>query len=87
MKKDSKEFYELKLGSMTMNELSRKYLSLLSYVPYIIDKKPKIPRFLSCFPTSLKKKIEFNNLKTLEEPMRKANFYYEQSKKRESTPN
>ena len=32
-----KEFYELKLGSMSMKELSSKFLSLLIYVPYIID--------------------------------------------------
>ena len=33
----AKEFYELKLGSMSMKELSSKFLSLLKYVPYIID--------------------------------------------------
>ena len=49
-----KEFYELKLGSMSMKELSSKFLSLLRYVPYIIDEKPKIQRFLSCLPTSFK---------------------------------
>ena len=41
-----KEFYELKLGSMSMKELSSKFLSLLRYVPYIIDEKPKIQIFL-----------------------------------------
>ena len=43
-----KEFYELKLGPMSMNALSSKFLSLLRYVPYIIDENPKIQRFLSC---------------------------------------
>ena len=38
----AKEFYELKLGSISMKELSNKFLSLLRYVPYIIDEKPKI---------------------------------------------
>ena len=32
-----KEFYELKLGSMSMKELSSNFLSLLRYLPYIID--------------------------------------------------
>ena len=32
-----KEFYELKLGSMTMKDLNNKFLSLLRYVPYIVD--------------------------------------------------
>ena len=72
---------------MSMKELSSKFLSLLRYVPYIIDEKPKIQRFLSCFPTSLKDRIEFDNTKTLEEAMRKSNSCYELSKKRESIPN
>ena len=59
----AKEFYELKLGSMSMKELSSKFLSLLRYVPYIIDEKPKIQRFLSCLPTSFKNRIEVDNPK------------------------
>ena len=73
---------------MSMKELSRKFLSLLRYLPYIIDERSKIQRFLRCLPTSFKDIIEFDNPKTLEEEMRKANFYYEQSKnKREGIPN
>ena len=34
-----KEFYELRLGAITMKELCIKFLSLLHYVPSIIDKK------------------------------------------------
>ena len=37
----AKEFYDLKLGSMSMKELSSKFLNLLRYVPYITDEKPK----------------------------------------------
>ena len=70
-----------------MKELSSKFLSLLGYVPYIIDKNPKIQRFISCLPTRFKNRIEFDNPKTLEYATSKANFYYEQSKKRESIPN
>ena len=29
--------YELKLGSMTMKDLNIKFLSLLRYVPYLVD--------------------------------------------------
>ena len=76
----AKEFYDLKLGSMSMKELSSKFLSLLRYVPYIIDENPKIQRFFSCLSTSFKGKIEFDNPKTLEEVVRKVDFYYEQSK-------
>ena len=71
-----------------MKELSIKFLSLLRYVPYIIDEKPKIHRFLSCLPFSFKDRIEYDNPKTLEKTMRKDNFYYEQSRnKREGVPN
>ena len=73
---------------MSMKELSSNFLSLLWYVPCIIDKNPKIQRFLSCLPTSFKDIIEFDNPKTLEEAMRKAIFCYEQSKnKKECIPN
>ena len=87
MEKKQKEFYELRLGSMTMKELCSKFLSLLRYIPYIINEKPKIQWFLSCFPIMFKQCIEYDNLKTLDESMRKENFCYDQNKnKRESTP-
>ena len=38
----AKKFYELKLGSMTMKDLNNKFLSLLRYVPYLVDEKPKV---------------------------------------------
>ena len=72
---------------MSMKDLSGKFLSLLRYVPYIIDENPKIQRFLSCLPTSFKDRIEFDHPKTLEEAMIKAYLCYEHSKKRESLPN
>ena len=37
-----KEFYELKLGIMTMKDLNNKFLSLLRHVPYLVDEKPKV---------------------------------------------
>ena len=72
-----KEFYEIKLGSMTMKDLNNKFLSLLRYVPYLVDEKPKVHRFLSCLPYHINDRIEYDNPKNLEEAMRKANFYYE----------
>ena len=83
----AKEFYELKLGTMNMKELNSKFLSLLRYVPYIVDEKPKVQRFLSCLPYHIKDIIEYDNLKTLEEAMRKANFCYEENRKKESMTN
>ena len=57
----AKDFYEVKLGSMSMKYLSNKFLSLLRYVPYIRDEKPKNPTVLSCLFTSFKDRIEFDN--------------------------
>ena len=82
-----KEFYELKLGSMTMKDLNSKFLSLLRYVPYLVDEKPKVHRFLSCLPYHIKDRIKYDNPKTLLEAMRKANFYFEQNKKKEGIAN
>ena len=68
---------------MTMKEICSKFLSLLHYVPYIIDEKPKIQHFLSCLPLMFKERIEYNNLKTMEEALRKANFCYDQNKNKQ----
>ena len=70
----AKEFYELKLGTMNMKELNNKFLSLLIYVSYIVNEKPKVERFLRCLPFHIKDRIEYDNPKNLEEAMRKANF-------------
>jgi len=78
----AKEFYELKLGNLTMKDMCRKFLNLLRYLPYIIEEKPKVQRFLSCLPTIYKERIEYDNPKTLEEAMRKATFSYDQNKRR-----
>ena len=64
-----------------MKELYRKILSLLHYLPYTIDEKPKIQWFVSFFPLVFKERIEYDNPKMLEEAMRKENFCYDQNKK------
>jgi len=38
----TKEFYELKLGQLTIDEYINKFLELLRYVPYIKDEKVKV---------------------------------------------
>ena len=72
---------------MTMKDLNIKFLSLLRYVPYLVDEKPKVQQFLSYIPYHNKDMIEYDNPKTLEEDMRKANFCYEQNRKKESIAN
>ena len=72
---------------MTMKDLNSKFLSLLRYVPYLVDEKPKVQRFLSCILYHIKDRIEYDNPNTLEEDMRKANFCYEENRKKESMAN
>jgi hypothetical protein len=52
-----KEFFELKLGSMTIDEYERSFLELLKYVPFIKDEAVKIQRYLSGLPPPIGDKI------------------------------
>jgi hypothetical protein len=38
----TKEFYELRLGQLTIEEYVNKFLELLRYAPYIKDEKVKV---------------------------------------------
>jgi hypothetical protein len=52
------EFFELRLGSMTMEEYEKKFLGLLKYARFIGDEKVKIQIFLSGLPAFYKEKIK-----------------------------
>jgi hypothetical protein len=78
------EFFELRLGSMTMTEYENKFLGLLKYVGFIKDEKVKIQRFLSGLPSFYKEKIQYDEPRTLTETIRKAKYLYEKGKGRES---
>ena len=67
-----KYFFELKLGSMTMDEYEKRFFELLKYVDFIKDKKVKIQRFLSGFPSFYSDKIQYDNPNNLEEAIRRA---------------
>jgi hypothetical protein len=73
-----KEFFELKLGSMTIDEYERIFLELLKYVPFIKDEAVKIQRYLSGLPD----KIQYNDPKTMEETIRREKFLYEQQREK-----
>ena len=77
-----KEFFEIKLGTMTMEEYEKWFFELLKYVDLIKDEKVKIQRFLSGLPSFYSDKIQYDNPKTLEESIRRARPFYEQSKGR-----
>jgi hypothetical protein len=77
-----KEFFELKLETMTMEEYEKHFFELLMYVDFIKDEKVEIQRFLSGLPYFYSDKIQYDNPKTLEETIRSARHLYEQSKGR-----
>jgi hypothetical protein len=80
-----KEFFELRLGSMTMVEYEKNFLGLLKYVRFIGDEKMKIQRFLGGLPAFYKEKIKYDEPNTLTEAIRKAKYLYDQVQGRESS--
>jgi hypothetical protein len=74
----TKEFYELKLGQLTIEEYVNKFLDLLRYVPYIKAEKAKVQCFISGLPKDYRNIIEFDEPKTLEGTIRKATYCHEQ---------
>jgi hypothetical protein len=80
--KKMKEFFELKLGSMTIDEYERRFLELLKYVSFIKDETVKIQRYLSGFPSFISDKIQYDDPNTLEETIRRAKCLYDQQKTR-----
>jgi hypothetical protein len=55
--KKMKEFFELKLGSMSIDEYERRFLEFLKYVPFIKDETVKIQRYLSGLPSFINDQI------------------------------
>ena len=68
--KKMKEFFELNIGSMTIDEYERKFFELLNYVSFIKDETTKIQRYLSGLPSFISDKIQYDDPKTLEETIR-----------------
>jgi hypothetical protein len=74
----AKEFYELKLGQLTIEEYVNKFLDLLRYVHYIKEEKVKAQRFISGLPKEYWNRIEFDEPNTLEDTIRKETYCHEQ---------
>jgi hypothetical protein len=66
-----KEFFEIKLGTMTMEEYEKQFFELLKYVDFIKDEKVKIQRFMSGITSFYSEKIQYHNPKTLEETIKR----------------
>jgi hypothetical protein len=72
-----KEFFEIKLGTMAIEEYEKNYIELLKYVDFIKDEKVKIRRFLSGLPSFYTDKIQYGNPKTLEKTIRRERNLYD----------
>jgi hypothetical protein len=73
----TKDLYELKMGQLTIDEYINKFIELIRYVPYIKDEKVKMQRFIIGLPQSFRDRIEFNEMKTLEDTIWKVRYFYE----------
>jgi hypothetical protein len=74
--KKMEEFFELRLGSMTMIEYEKNFLGLLKYVRFIGDEKVKIHRFLSGLLAFYKENIKYDEPTTFTKSIRKAKYLY-----------
>jgi hypothetical protein len=64
------EFFQLKLGSVTIDEYERRFLELFKYVSFIKDETVNIQRYFSGLPSFISEKIQYNDPKTLEKTIR-----------------
>jgi hypothetical protein len=76
------EFFEFKLGSMTIDEHERRFLELLKYFPFIKDEAVKIQRYLSGLPPPIGDKIQYDDPNTMEETIRREKCLYEQQREK-----
>jgi hypothetical protein len=82
--KKMKEFFELKLANMSIDEYERRFLELWKYVSFIKDETVKIKRYLGGLASLISDKIQYHDPKTLEETIRRAKCLYDQHKARPS---
>jgi hypothetical protein len=77
-----KEFYEIKLGNMTIDEYERRFLELLKCVMFIKDETIKIQRYLSGLIPSIGDKIQYDDPNTMEETIRRVKCLCEQKREK-----
>jgi hypothetical protein len=76
----TKEFCELKLAQLTIDEYINKFIELKRYFPYINDENVKMQWFITGMPQSFRDIIEFDEPKTLEDIIQKTRYFYEKLK-------
>ena len=77
----AKEFNDLRLGMLSMEDFVTKIVNLQRYVPYLRDENDRVYRFISCLPLTYKEKIEFDMSKIVDEAIRKSKLCYHLFKK------
>jgi hypothetical protein len=77
-----KEFFELKLGSMTIDEYECRFLELLKYVLFIREETVNIQRYLSGLPSSIGDNIQYDDPNTMEETIRREKCLHEQQREK-----
>jgi hypothetical protein len=75
-----KEFFELKLGSMTIDEYECRFLELLKYVLFIREETDNIQRYMSGLPSSIRDNIQYDDPNTMEETIRREKCLHEQQR-------
>jgi hypothetical protein len=78
--RNMKYFFELKLGSMTMDEYEYRLFEFFKYMDFIKYEKFKIRRFISGLPSFYSEKIQYDNINTLEESIRRKKHLYEKNR-------
>ena len=77
-----KEFNDLWLRMLTMEEFVTKFVNLQCYVPYLRDEKYRVYRFIGSLPPTYKENIELHMPKTMDEEIRKSKLCYHLFKQR-----
>lgn len=77
-----KEFHGLILGQSLMDEFVTKFIYLLRCIPYIREENSKVKHFISSLPIFNKEKLKFDNPKTMDEAIWKAQILYQQMKQK-----
>jgi hypothetical protein len=78
--KNMKHFFQLKQGSMTIDEYEMIFLEVFKYVSFIKDETIKIQRYLSGLPSFISDKVQYDDTNTLEETIRRAKCLYDHHK-------
>ena len=77
-----KDFFECKLGSMSIDEYERRFLEFLKYVPFIKDEIVNIQRYLSGLQSFISDNIQYDDPKTMEKTIRREKCLYEQQREK-----